>query len=106
MASFRLLCYQKLPVFEPCQNFDSRSKIILKCAQTLTYSELHAVCYPPFPIPSNLETLPHQLNRPNTIYIPHPTLHNLSQPNDIKELANLIFLEIDPTTIPEPQTIP
>ena len=88
--------------------FDVCFKIIWQCAQTLSYPEFHTAYHPPLPtIPTNLKTLPHQLTHPNTIYIPHPTFNHLTQPNDIaQELANLICLKLNPTNIPEVQTIP
>ena len=71
--------------------FSSCFKIIWQCAQTLSYPEFHTAWHPPLPtIPTNLKNLPHQLTHPNTIYIPHSTLHHLTQPHEIaQELAKI-----------------
>ena len=81
--------------------------VLFQCAKTLSYSEFHTAWHPSLPIiPFDPTSLHHQLNRPHTAILDLSNFHS-SHPIDIaQELADLIFLELNPTNIPEVQTIP
>ena len=77
-------------------------------SQTLSYPEFYDTWYLTISdTPFDPLVVRRQLTHPNTIYIPHSTLQYLTQSHEIaQELANLICLELNPTNIPEVQTIP